>query len=78
MPHIVAFWPDSVREAYPLVLLNVRRSNRVNLLYRVAAPSLFISMSFRSNSTPHTPFLRFVYHRSMFVLRSKNLTSPLS
>lgn len=78
MPQIVAFWPDSVRDAYPLVLLNVLRSKSVNLPYKVAAPSLFMRISFRSNYTPHTPFFKLVYHRSMFVLRSKNLTSPLS
>lgn len=78
MPQIVAFWPTSVKEAYPVVLLKVLKSNKVNLLSSVAAPNLFIKISFLSNYTPQTPFLRFVSQINIFVFRSKNFTSPLS
>ena len=78
IPQIVAFWAFYVNDAYPLVELNVLKSKRVNLPYKVAAPSLFIKMSFLSNSTPQTPFFKLVSHKNICVLRSKSLTSPLS
>lgn len=78
IPQMVAFWPVYVCEAYPLVLLKVLKSNNVNLLYNVAAPNLFINISFLSNSTPHTPFFKFVYQSNIFVFKSNNFTSPLS
>mmetsp|Transcript_69846 Transcript_69846/g.221266 ORF Transcript_69846/g.221266 Transcript_69846/m.221266 type:complete len:221 (+) Transcript_69846:383-1045(+) len=68
----------SVRLAIPAVGCWVRASNTWNWLSRVETTSLFIWMSFLSNSTPQTPFFTLVSHRTRFVRRSKSLTSPLS
>jgi len=56
----------------------VRMSNTCTKCSRVVHTSLFIGMSFRSNSTPQTPFPTQASHRISFILKSHSLTSPLS
>mmetsp|Transcript_9467 Transcript_9467/g.16271 ORF Transcript_9467/g.16271 Transcript_9467/m.16271 type:complete len:230 (-) Transcript_9467:275-964(-) len=79
VPHTVELCGTfSTSPVKPLRGCSVRASNTWNCDSSVVTENLFIWISLRSNSTPHTPFPTFVFHRSFPMRRSNIFTSPLS